>query len=286
MTPEERVDVANIAGQPLKTLTQQILTIADPDVLADIAENAPPGPDGKPDVDAAIRAHIETIVTPLAGNAKLRERLIQIRASHDRVIDEVSVDQLLGAHGVIDLSKCRDVVSSWRVFIEENKDEITLIQVLYSQPKDAKITFAELKEVVNAIAAPPRSWSIDLIWNAYMALEADKVKKAGRHTATDLITLIRYTLQLDRELVPYAITVEDRYTNWLAQQAQNGVTFTDTQRWWLDRIKDTIAQSAHITVDDLALAPFTERGGIDGAGRDLGANAQALIDDLNRTLAA
>jgi type I restriction enzyme R subunit len=41
-----------------------------------------------------------------------------------------------------------------------------------------------------------------------------------------------------------------------------------------------------MNVDDLSLAPFTERGGIDGAGRDLGTNAQTLIDDLNRTLAA
>jgi len=267
-------------------LTQQLLTIADPDVLAGIAENAPSRPDGKPDVDAAIRAHIETIVTLLAGNAKLRERLIQIRASHDRVIDEVSIDQLVGAYGVVDLSKCRDVVSSWRVFIEENKDEITLIQVLYSQTKDAKITFAELKEVVNAIAAPPRSWSIDLIWNAYMALEADKVKKAGRHTATDLITLIRYTLELDHELVPFALTVEEKYDNWLAQQAQKGVKFTENQRWWLDRIKDTIIQNASITTDDLELAPFTERGGIDGAGRDLGDAVSTLMAELNTVLAA
>ena len=86
--------------------------------------------------------------------------------------------------------------------------------------------------------------------------------------------------------MPYAVTVEDRYTTWLAQQAQKGVLFTDVQRWWLDRIKDTIIQSASMKVDDLSLAPFTERGGIDGAGRDLGANAQTLIDDLNRVLAA
>ena len=56
--------------------------------------------------------------------------------------------------------------------------------------------------------------------------------------------------------------------------------------WWLDRIKDTIIQSNHVEVDDLAKAPFTERGGIDGAGNALGANAQSIIDDLNKSLAA
>jgi type I restriction enzyme R subunit len=286
LTPDEQAEVTKLAGQSLKTITQKLLTIADPDVLAEIAENAPLGPDGKPDVQAAIQAHIEEIVTPLAGKAQLRDRLIQIRASHERVIDEVSVDFLLGAHGVVDTEKCREVVTSWRQFIEEHKDDITLIQVLYSQPKDAKITFSELKEVVNAIKAPPRSWSIDLIWNAYMALETNKVKGSGRRTATDLITLIRYALEMDSELVPFALTVEEKYVNWLAQQSQRGVVFTDSQRWWLDRIKDTIIQNASMSVDDLELAPFTERGGIDGAGRDLGANAQSFIDDLNRTLAA
>jgi type I restriction enzyme R subunit len=286
LTPDEQVEVTKLAGQPLKAITQRLLTIADPDVLAEVAAGAPTRADGKPDIQAAIHAHIAEIIKPLAGNAPLRDRLIQIRASHDRVIDEVSVDALLSAHGVVDTQKCRDVVTSWRQFIEDHKDDITLIQVLYSQPKNATITFAELMEVVNAIQAPPRSWSIDLIWNAYMALEADGVKGSGRRTATDLITLIRYTLELDSELVPFALTVEEKYANWLAQQAQRGVQFTETQRWWLDRIKDTIIQNASMTVDDLELAPFTERGGIDGVGLDFGADAQSFIDELNRTLAA
>ena len=41
-----------------------------------------------------------------------------------------------------------------------------------------------------------------------------------------------------------------------------------------------------LTVDDLDPAPFTERGGIDGAATALGANAQALIDNLNHELVA
>jgi len=289
LKPAERREITELAGMPLTAITKGLMTIADDDVLIGIENTVPKTADGKPEPNAlaaAMRDYIATIITPLAGNAPLRNRLLELRASHDRIIDEVSVDRLLTAGGVVDYDKCRDVINSWKQFLVDNKDEITLIQVLYSQPQGAAVTFREIRELADRISAPPRAWTIDLIWNAYQAIEVDKVKKADKHTATDLITLIRYTLELDRELVPYAITVEDRYTNWLAQQAQNGVTFTDTQRWWLDRIKDTIAQSAHITVDDLALAPFTERGGIDGAGRDLGANAQALIDDLNRTLAA
>ena len=41
-----------------------------------------------------------------------------------------------------------------------------------------------------------------------------------------------------------------------------------------------------LTADDLDEAPFDERGGIDGALRDLGDNAGELIETLNQELTA
>jgi type I restriction enzyme R subunit len=49
---------------------------------------------------------------------------------------------------------------------------------------------------------------------------------------------------------------------------------------------DVIANSAGISVDDLDNAPFTERGGVAGAARDLGPRASELITTLNRDLPA
>ncbi|NMH91437.1 hypothetical protein HF519_07505 [Pseudonocardia bannensis] len=74
--------------------------------------------------------------------------------------------------------------------------------------------------------------------------------------------------------------------SWLTQQEQAGVHFTDTERWWLDRMVSVIASSAGISPDDLDEAPFTERGGIDGALRDLGDRAADIIDELNKELTA
>ena len=284
LTTQQHEELEELAGVPLTAITKDLMTITNPDVIYHLEENAPRQPDGTPNVKQAIRDHINKTITPLAGNRTLRQRLLEMRSAKDRVIDEVSVDELLSAEGVIDFDKCRDVITSWKQYLEDNKDEITLIQVLYSQPHNAKVTFKQLRELADRISA--RSWTIDLIWNAYQALDPDHVTKTDKHTATDLITLLRYTLEAERELVPYAVTVEDRYTNWLAQQAQAGTTFTEDQRWWLDRIKDTIIQTTHLNIEDLDLAPFTERGGIDGATRYLGTNAQTIIDDLNETLAA
>jgi len=47
-----------------------------------------------------------------------------------------------------------------------------------------------------------------------------------------------------------------------------------------------IASSAGINAADLDDAPFTERGGTEGALRDLGDRAADLIDELNTELTA
>ena len=125
-----------------------------------------------------------------------------------------------------------------------------------------------------------------LIWTAYEAIEVDRVRHADRHTVTDLVSLVRFTLGEDDELVPYADKVRERYAAWLAQQEQSGVQFTDRQRWWLDRIVEVIATSAGVSADDLDNAPFAERGGVDGALRDLGPQAGTYLHELNAELTA
>ena len=281
LSPTEQTEVYKLAGVQLKDITKQLVTVADPDVLAGLMENAPKGADGEPDFKKALREHIKSVVTPLAGNAPLRQRLLEIRADHDRIIDEVNKDTLLMAGGVVDFDKARGVVVSWRQFIEDNKDEVALIHVLYSQPEGAKVTFQELKELADRLKRPPVSASIDLIWNSFQALDGDKVKQSAKHAATDLVALIRYTLEQDKVLVPFADIVQERYEGWLAAQK---VEFSATQLWWLERIKDTIVQSAQFSVDDLELAPFSERGGADGIGRDLGSQALDIINAMNEAL--
>jgi type I restriction enzyme R subunit len=88
------------------------------------------------------------------------------------------------------------------------------------------------------------------------------------------------------ELIPYVELVEERYAGWLLQQENMGVKFTDDQKWWLDRIKDAISQSAHFDVRDLEMSPFTERGGTDGVLAELGNSVTDLIESMNMELAS
>ena len=286
LTPIENAELTALAGTPLQEITQQLVKIADPDTLAGVIENAPLGVDGKKDTKKAMSDFIEQIITPIASNPQLRQRILEIRLSHDLVFDEGSKDELLDARGVVDTSKAKSLVESWIKYIEDNKNEITAIQMLYSKPKNVGITYKEIKELAERIRRPHPTWTVDVLWNAYLALEPTKVRKSAVHTTTDLVSLVRFTLGQMNELVPYAQLVEERYAGWLLQQENLGVKFTDSQKWWLDRIKDAISQSAHFDVKDLEMSPFTERGGTDGVLAELGNSVEDLIENMNMELAS
>jgi len=286
ITPEENSEITTLAGRPLYEITQQLIRIADADELARIEENAPIGKDGNKKTKEAVAEFIAKLIEPLAGNAKLRNRLIELRDSHDLVIDEGSKDILLDAKGIVDVSKARTIVESWAKYVEDNKNEITAIQILYSKPKSIKITYNEIKELAERIKRPNPTWTVNVLWNAYRALEPTRVRKSAVHTTTDLVSLVRFTLGQMNELVPYAQLVEERYKGWLLQQENMGVKFTDNQKWWLDRIKDAISQSAHFDVKDLDMSPFTERGGSSGVELALGNSVIQIIESMNVELAS
>lgn len=286
LTPTENAELTALAGTPLQEITQQLVKIADPDTLAGVIENAPLDAEGKKDTKKAMSDFIEQIINPIASNPQLRQRILEIRLSHDLVFDEGSKDELLDARGVVDTSKAKNLVESWIKYIEDNKNEITAIQMLYSKPKNVGITYKEIKELAERIRRPHPTWTVDVLWNAYLALEPTKVRKSAVHTTTDLVSLVRFTLGQMNELVPYAQLVEERYAGWLLQQENLGVIFTDNQKWWLDRIKDAISQSAHFDVKDLEMSPFTERGGSSGVEEALGNAVTQIIESMNMELAS
>ncbi|WP_199506333.1 DEAD/DEAH box helicase family protein [Geodermatophilus sp. TF02-6] len=278
LTPAERAELDGVAGRPVREIVRGLVDAVDADTQARVSA-------GTSDPAAAVAELLERAVEPLAANPSLRDRILELRTAKDRVIDEVSKDALIDAHGVVDTSRARSIVESWAAYLVEHRDEITAIQ-LVQEARDRRVAYADIAELADRIARPPRSWTPDLIWQAYEVVVSDRVRHSDRHTVTDLVSLLRFTLGADDELVPYAERVRERYAGWLAQQEQAGVSFTESERWWLDRMVEVIAASAGISAEDLDAAPFTERGGVDGAVRDLGPRAGTLIELLNTELTA
>ncbi|SKJ84450.1 type III restriction enzyme, res subunit [Mycobacteroides abscessus subsp. bolletii] len=279
LTAEERAELDSVAGGSVRDLIRSFVDAVDPDVQAKAVA-------GEKDPAAVRQQLIVDAVKPLADNPELRTRIRELRRVHHRVIDEVSADVLLDAHGVADTSKAKLVVESWAAYLDEHRAEITAIQLL-GEAKGRRISFSDIQELADRIARPPYNWTPDTLWNAYIALETKHTGASTAHrTLTDLVSLVRYTVGVDDELIPYADKVHNKYAAWLTQQEQAGVTFTDTQRWWLDKIAEVIAVSAGVDVHVLDSSPFIENGGTDGALRDLGAGAGALIEELNTELTA
>ena len=280
LTPAERGELDTVAGTRLRTVIRGLVDAVDADQQAAAVAAQPDRDRGE-----VVAELIEHAIEPIAGNPALRSRILELRQTHDQVVDEVTRDMLLDAYGVVDPDRARSIVESWRAYLDEHRAEITAIQ-LFGEAKAARVPFESLKELADRIARPPYSWTVDTVWAAYEAVEVGRVKHNDKAQLTDLVSLLRFTLGAEDELVPYAERVRERYAGWLRQQEQAGVMFTAEQRWWLDRMADVIAASAGLSANDLAVAPFTERGGIDGAVRDLGAEAASLVESLNRELTA
>ena len=103
---------------------------------------------------------------------------------------------------------------------------------------------------------------------------------------TDIVSLVRYTIELDQELVPFREQVEERFAAWLATQEQQGVTFTPDQLQWLTWMKENIASELGIEPESFEYTPFVEHGGIGKAAQVFGDRLEPLMAELTEVLAA
>jgi type I restriction enzyme R subunit len=97
---------------------------------------------------------------------------------------------------------------------------------------------------------------------------------------------VRYALTQEDELVPFREKVEERFSAWMGQQENNGRSFTDEQRQWLESMKDHIAVSLQIEKEDFDEAPFSQRGGLGRVYEVFGAELDGILEELNEVLAA
>ena len=237
--------------------------------------------------NAAVHDLVVQAIRPLAENIELRKRLLEIRRAHDIYWDEVNRDKLIHAVGQDPRLRATEIVTSWRDYLAEHRDEISAIEAAYRSGQPGRVAYAKLKELAARIARPPHEWTPDELWHAYERLNLAASQPGSRHGPIDLIGLIRFELGLDAEPKPHRSVVEERYAAWLVKQKQADVKFTPDQRWWLDHIRDVVVTTAAIDHTELEKAPFTDRGGLDGFLSAFGeTNAASILIDINRNLTA
>lgn len=140
--------------------------------------------------------------------------------------------------------------------------------------------------------SPPHLIDESALWQAYAALQKGKVKGSNqKRLLTDIVSLVRFAMQQDNELVPYPERVQANFKAWLAQLASVRAEpvealFTPEQQHWLEMIRDHIAANLGIDIEDFSYAPFEQEGGLGKVHQLFGAELPVVISSLNHALAA
>jgi len=144
-----------------------------------------------------------------------------------------------------------------------------------------------LKELEKKLREEHAAWTEDRLWDAFASVAPKKVKgrsQAGRFA--DLVALVRFALEREQVLQPFAQTVNQRFSEWIERNVSKDVLFTPEQRAWLELIRDHIATAISIEPNDFNYAPFSQRGGLGKAHQLFGNDLPKILDELNEVLAA
>jgi|SRR5579859_1877468 len=221
LTRDDRLEIEKLAGgQSVPAMIGQLVRAVDPDVQLTAAQQAT-GKDepSKEEVTAATKKLFDEAAKPIATNPMLRKRLVEIRKSYEQIIDTISQDRVTAAGYSQDArEKADSLVKSFERFIEEHKDEITALQVLYSRPYKQRLTYEQIKELARAIQKPGdglRGMTPEHLWRAYETLDKSKVRGSGGKVLTDIVSLVRYAIHQQPDLHPFQEDVNSRFAVWI-----------------------------------------------------------------------
>jgi type I restriction enzyme R subunit len=290
ITDADRKEIQQAAqGKSLKDIVNGLLDAIDPDKKIDKAREifkteAPT----EEQMGKASQELVKFACAPF-DSPKFRNTIMDIKKRSEQVIDTISKDKVIFA-GFDEQAKekAQNIVDTFKRFVEENKDELTALQLIYGKPYSRRrLTYEEIKSLAEAIKKPPYELTPELVWQAYEQLDRAKVKGAGpQKLLTNLISLLHFVIGETDVLEPFPEVENRRFESWLAQQEQLGRKFTPEQRAWLQMIKEHIATSASIRLEDFELSPFYEKGGAVRANRLFEQQLDKLLEELNEVLVA
>jgi type I restriction enzyme R subunit len=295
LTPNDRTAITETAnGQTLSAIAGEIVSALDPDRHIEAARRAVSLPsDVEPNDEELAQARkllFNQAAKPLAANPALRNLILGIKKSYEQIIDTVNQDRLLEA-GPAEVVRERALrmTQSFEQFLLDHKDEIEVLQILYSKPYAVGLSLKQVKALANLIEKPldgsPRL-NPDQLWRAYERLDAAHVRGSRTEVAADLVNLVRFALKQKPQLEPRRAEVEARFAAWLGEQQSAGVKFGPDQLRWLEAIRDHIASSLAVEPEDLELDPFSRWGGLGRAQQVFGDRFLPLLNELNEVLAA
>ena len=290
MTPSERKEFQEITGASAGQTAQALLDAFDPDVIAahagvSLPEEGEPTQEQQALLDAAQRELAASAAAPFH-RPEVRDYIENVRRNHEQIIDNVNIDTVLYAgYDVSQEETAGRVIETFREFIQENRDEITALRIIYDQRyKDRPMAIAKLKALYERLKA--RNSTVDRLWDCYAIKQPDKVKRGTMVQLADLVSLIRFEVGATETLVPFAERVSYNFQQWSFRRNAGAVHFTEEQMEWLRLIKDHIAASLSVVLEDLDLSPFDRKGGLGRFYEVFGEDYEEILMELNVELVA
>lgn len=287
MSPSERKEFAQVVGLPANQLAENLLNAFDEDVLMAQAQ-------GKFQTSTPTEEQLQTVQREAAGQAaasfcrpEVRDFIENVRRSHEQIIDNTNPDTLLFAGFDAQKEETADrVIRTFHEFIEENKDEIIALRILYSQTyRDRPMAIEKLKALYQKLRG--KGVTIERLWDCYVIKKPDRVKGSSTlRQLADLVSIIRFEMGQADSLQPFADKVNYNFQQWTFRRNAGAVHFTPEQMEWLQLVKDHIATSLSIQTEDLDLSPFDRKGGLGRFYEVFGEQYEAILTEMNRELVA
>lgn len=286
MTEKEHKEFKKNIGLPARDIANNLLNAFDEDVIAEKAKSLiMSGVPTQKDMEKAKKELLDEATKPFY-NPDNRDFIENIRRSHDQVIDTVNLDSVVFAGFDSQKEENADkVITSFKEFIEENKDEIIALRIIYNESyKDRPMMIEQLKSLYEKLKK--KNITIDRLWDCYYIKFTEKVKRGTVAQLTDLISIIRFEIGAMDELTSFADRVNANFKEWTFRKNAGYSQFTEEQMEWLRLIKDHIISSLSILDEDLDYTPFDHKGGLLGFYEVFGDNYKNILNEMNVELVA
>ena len=286
MTTSERKTFERTVGVSAGKAAENLLNAFDEDVITERAQTDTGAEEpSEEQLQAAKAALITEAVAPFH-NPDNRDFIENVRRSHDQIIDNVNLDSVTFAGYDTQREENADqVIATFREFIEENKDEIIALRIIYDQAyKDRPMMIDGLKAMYQQLKE--KGITVERLWDCYAIKKPDKVKRGTMAQLTDLISIIRFEMGYADNLSPFADKVNYNFMQWTFRKNTGAVHFTEEQMEWLRLIKDHIITSLSILPEDLDLTPFDRRGGLAAFYGAFGDEYENILNEMNIELVA
>lgn len=287
MSPSERKEFAQVVGLPANQLAENLLNAFDEDVLTAQAQGKFQTPTPTEEQLQAVQREAASQAAAPFCRPEVRDFIENVRRSHEQIIDNTNPDTLLFAGFDIQKEETADrVIRTFHEFIEENKDEIIALRILYSQTyRDRPMAIEKLKALYQKLRG--KGVTIERLWDCYVIKKPDKVKGSSTlRQLADLVSMIRFEMGQADSLQPFADKVNYNFQQWTFRRNAGAVHFTPEQMEWLQLVKDHIATSLSIQTEDLDLSPFDRKGGLGRFYEVFGEQYEAILTEMNRELVA